>query len=73
MRPARLTTAAVIRKADVHSPTHVYMGRNGMPRGAVHANSAVVNVSVRPVGPMKVMGWPASVEYAMPHAPRDKI
>ena len=61
MRPARLVHAAVIKKADVHRPTHVYIGRKGTPRGTAHRYNAVVKVRVSPVGPTKVIGCPASI------------
>eukprot|EP00965_Chrysotila_dentata_P069922 2309757-Pleurochrysis_carterae.AAC.1 len=53
---AALAIDARHMKSDVHRPTHPYIGRKGTPSGDAHAYSAVVKVSVRPVGPMNVIG-----------------
>mmetsp|Transcript_3869 Transcript_3869/g.11189 ORF Transcript_3869/g.11189 Transcript_3869/m.11189 type:complete len:272 (-) Transcript_3869:862-1677(-) len=44
--------------ADVHTPTQLYMAMNGSAKVWQNWCSATMNASVRPVGPMKVMGCP---------------
>ena len=71
MRPDAFAIEATTSISDVQQPTHAYIGRNGNDMKVHHWYSAAVNASVRPVGPTKVIGCPASAAYAIPESPHE--
>mmetsp|Transcript_39754 Transcript_39754/g.78305 ORF Transcript_39754/g.78305 Transcript_39754/m.78305 type:complete len:257 (-) Transcript_39754:496-1266(-) len=69
MTAVALVDARRKRNREVQSPVQVYRGRNGMFWAVAALNRAVVKARVRPVGPMKAIGWPAMAAKTIPAPP----